>query len=130
MVAQLNAVFGQVVHAHQLTASVLTQFHDRSNEFGGRQDRCAHHGLVDLSDFSAGELTGVGDGDLFAIVHHYAVHHVRCGRDQCETGFALETLAHDFKVKQTKEATTKSKTQRNGSLGFVHQRRIVELQFV
>ena len=77
-----------------------------------------------------GHLRGVLHHDDFAVGLQHFIHHAGGGGDQVLIELALQALLHDFHVQQAQKTAAKAKTQRLRHLGFVAQRRIVELEFL
>ena len=50
-------------------------------------------------------------------------------RDEIEIELSLEPLLHDLHMQQPEEAATEPEPQRRRGLGFIVERRVVELQF-
>ena len=114
----------------QRAALALAELHDRADELARREDRGAHLGLAHLGDLAAGELAGVGHGDLGAVVHRHLVDDVGLGRDELEVELALEPLADDLEVQQAEEAAPEAEAQRHRRLRLVDERGVVELELV
>ncbi len=129
-VADLDPVLGEVVHAEEGAAALLTQLHDRADELGGREHGGPDDRLEHVRDLALGELARVGDGDFLAVLHDHPVDHVRRGGDQVEAELALQTLTDHVQVEQAEEADAEAEAERRRGLRLVDERGVVELQLV
>ena len=125
---QFDALLAQVVHALHGAAAVLAQFHDGAGELGGRQDGRGDDRLVDLGDLALGELRGVVDADLGAVLGDHRVDDVGGRGDQVEAELALEALADDLQVQQAQEAAAEPESEGGGGLRFEGEGGVVELE--
>ncbi|SII84905.1 Uncharacterised protein [Mycobacteroides abscessus subsp. abscessus] len=129
-VADLDAVRGQVVHALELAAAVLAEFHDRADVVARGEDRRLDHRLADLADLAGRELRGVRHDDLGAVLEGDVVDDARGGRDEVEVELALKALADDLEVEEAKEPAAEAEAERRRVLRFVDEGGVVELELV
>ena len=64
-----------------------------------------------MRDFLIRELTRIRHDHLVARFIDQAVDDVGCGRDEIEVCLALEALAHDLHMQQTKEAAAETEAE-------------------
>ncbi len=127
-VAHLDTFRGQVVHSLQGAAPTLAQLHDGADVLARADHGRLDGRLDDLGHLAAGELAGVGDDVLAAVVHPHGVDDAgRCG-DQLEAELALQSFGDDLQVQQSQEAAAVAESQRGGCLRLVDQRGIVQLE--
>src|SRR4051794_9271829 len=130
-VADLDSVFGQVIHAMLSAAAVLTKLQDGADIGCRGQYGRLHHRLVHLGDLAAGRIFGgIRNLEFRAIFHDHAVDHVWSSGDQIKIKFTLQTLSYDLHVQQAKEANPESETKRARGFRLIGQGGIVELQLV
>ena len=129
-VTHLHPVLGQIVHTVQRAAPLLTQFHDRTDEVGGGEQRGPDHRFVDRVDLALGEFAGVGHRVLGAVLHLDPIDDVGRGGDQFQVEFALQTGPGDLQVQQPQETTTETEAQGDGTFRLEIQGGVVELQLV
>ena len=127
-VAQLHAVFGQVIHPAHLATLGLAELHGRADELLGHDDGHGDNGLVDLVELAFRPVRGVVNPAFLAVFCHHAVGHGRGGRNQVEAELALQAVAGDFHVQQAQEAAAEAKAKGDGGLGLEGQGGIVKLQ--
>ena len=130
VVAQLDAVLAEVIHAEERPASGLAQLHDGTHVVLGQQDADLHHRFRNLGDTAVGVFAGVGDRHGFSGVGRDRVGHRRRRGDEVEAELAGQTLGDDFEVQEAEESATESKAQRHRGLGLVLQRSVRELELV
>src|SRR5699024_5109936 len=129
-IAQLHAVFRQVIHTLHLSTLGLAQLHRRAHISLRNDDRHLHDGLVDLGDFSAWPIRRVVHHPLRTIFTYDAVGYRRRRGNQVEVEMELQKVTGNFHVQKTQEATAETKAQRDGGFWFVGQGGIVKLKLL
>ena len=123
-------MFAVVGHVDLDAALLRAQRDDRAHIFLRHVQINGHDRFAHLFDpRGIRHLRRIVDHDHGAIAHDDFVDHRGCGGNEVHIEFALETLLHDFHVQQAEESTTKTKTQRLGYFGLVHQRGVIEFEF-
>src|SRR6266576_7310326 len=75
-------------------------------------------------------VIGIVDGDLLAVAQLDAIFDGGCRAEQREVELALETLLDDLHVEQPEKAAAEAEAESGRGLRLVHQRGIVELEFL
>src|SRR5581483_9928893 len=130
-VGQHHSIRGYVLKAFLLSALFFQQRQDSAQVFFRSEDRRADGGLFNLRQPARlGHLCRRINFRDLAVSGSYFIAHAGRRGDQIEIELALQTLLHNLHVQQSEEATTKTKTESGGRLGFVKERRVIQAQLV
>src|SRR4029450_158804 len=130
-VANLNSIFGQIVHAVLNSATILTKLENAADVACRSQNRGLDHRLIHLRDLASDRIfRRIGYLDFGAVFHDPPVDHVRRGGDQIKIKLPLQTFPDDLHVQQAKEADPESEPESARGFWLVSQRSGVELELV
>src|SRR5438105_850458 len=119
----------EILHAAIDAAALLPELHDAADVVDRYEDAGFDVGLLDAVHLrTMRQQARVFDQLHGAVGAVDVVFDVRNRADEIEVELALEPLAHDFHVQQAEEPAAKSETQGDRRLGFVMQRRVIQLQ--
>jgi len=114
-----------------LAPLLLGELVDRGHELRRHEDRRLHVRLVHLLDpIGARQLGRVVDVEHLTGRGEHLVLHARRRHDQRQVELALEALLDDLHVQHAEEPAAKAVAQRQGGLGLVGERRIIEPQLL
>ncbi|MND80258.1 hypothetical protein D3C80_720260 [compost metagenome] len=106
-----------------------TQRDDVTQEFLRHQHVTLGDRLTQLFDIVQRRQLGraINVNRLFAGSFHF-IHYRRCGGDQLQIVFTLQTFLDDLHVQQAEEATTEAEAQRGGALWLIEQGGVIQAQ--
>ena len=107
-------------------AALLAQSHNGPHKLRGHHDLRADDRLLHVLDLSrVRQVRRVGQLDHLAVFLVNTVHNAWCSGNQIQVVLAFQTFLNDFQMQKSKEATSETKAQGNGSLRLKIQGRIV-----
>ena len=128
---QFHAVSAHKFLLDELAALVETEFHDRPDEIGRRDDVGTDIRLLDVVDHhllgQSRRVVHLLHLALFRIDH---IRHVGNGRNHVHVELAVEPLLHDFHVQQAEKTAAEAEAERHARFGLERERSVVQLEFL
>ena len=114
---ELYTVSTHIFLVDEFASFIQTEFHDRSNKIGSRNDGCPDIWFLNMINQSwvwqSGRIVNLF---LTALLVVYHIRYVRYGSDDIHIKLTVQSLLYDFHVEQTEESASETEAQSHRTL--------------